>query len=57
MIERAKGILMRQTGLDEPAAFGRLQKLASEKNKKLLEIAQAILAWEEASAPQDESRS
>lgn len=52
-IERAKGILMRQTGLDEPAAFSRLQKLASDKNKKLIEIAQTILTAAEAFAPPD----
>jgi response regulator NasT len=47
-IERAKGILMKRTGLDEPNAFRRLQKLASEKNLKLAEIAGQILTAEEA---------
>ncbi len=47
-IERAKGILMKRTGLDEPAAFRRLQKLASEKNHKLVEISQMIITVEEA---------
>jgi AmiR/NasT family two-component response regulator len=47
-IERAKGILMKRTGLDEPDAFRRLQKLASEKNLKLAEIAGQILTAEEA---------
>ena len=32
VIERAKGILMKKAGLDEQAAFRRLQKLASDKN-------------------------
>ncbi|MEQ8785730.1 MAG: response regulator [Pirellulaceae bacterium] len=50
-IERAKGILMKRTGLDEPASFRRLQKLASEKNLKLAEIAVQILNAEEAFAP------
>lgn len=47
-IERAKGILMRKAALDENDAFRRLQKLASDKNKKLIEIAQMILTADEA---------
>jgi response regulator NasT len=47
-IEKAKGLLMKKTGLDEHDAFRRLQKLASDKNKKLIEIAQMILTAEEA---------
>jgi response regulator NasT len=47
-IERAKGILMKNTEMDEQAAFHRLQKLASEKNRKLVDIAQAILTADEA---------
>lgn len=49
IIERAKGILMKRTGLDEPQAFRRLQKIASEKNCKLVEIARSILVAEEVS--------
>jgi two-component system, response regulator PdtaR len=48
VIERAKGILMKKTGMDEAAAFRRLQKLASDKNHKLVEIASMILTAEEA---------
>lgn len=51
IIERAKSVLMREANLDEQAAFRRLQKLASEKNRKLLEIAQIILTAEEAMQP------
>jgi response regulator NasT len=51
VIERAKGILMKKTGLDENDAFRRLQKLASDKNRKLIEIAQIILTAEEALEP------
>lgn len=51
IIERAKGILMRKTMLDEQGAFHRLQKLASEKNRKLVDIAQVILTAEEAFEP------
>ena len=48
IIEKAKGILMKKAGLDEHDAFRRLQKLASDKNRKLIEIAQMILTAEEA---------
>jgi len=48
VIERAKGIMMKKAGLDEAAAFRRLQKLASEKNRKLVEIASMIMTAEEA---------
>jgi len=47
MIERAKGILMKKGNLDEPEAFRRLQKLASEKNHKLVEIATIIVTADE----------
>jgi response regulator NasT len=48
VIERAKGILMKRAGLDEAEAFRRMQKLASEKSRKLVDIAAAILTAEEA---------
>lgn len=51
VIERAKGILMKMAGLDENAAFHRLQKLASAKNLKLVEVARLILTAEEAFHP------
>jgi response regulator NasT len=51
LIERAKGLLMKRGRLDEPEAFRRLQKLASDKNKKLVEVAQIILLAEEAFQP------
>jgi two-component system, response regulator PdtaR len=48
VIERAKGILMKRAGLDEADAFRRLQKLASDKNLKLVKIAEMIVTAEEA---------
>ncbi len=48
IIERAKGILMKRASLDEQDAFRRMQKLASEKNKKLVEVAHMIVTFEEA---------
>ena len=47
VIERAKGILMQKGKLDEPEAFRRLQKLASDKNQKLVAIASMIVTAEE----------
>ncbi len=47
-IEKAKGILMKRTNWNEQDAFRRLQKLASEKSKKLVEIAHMVLVAEEA---------
>jgi response regulator NasT len=47
VIERAKGILMRTKRLDEGAAFLKLQKMARDQNKKLVEMAQAIIQAEQ----------
>jgi two-component system, response regulator PdtaR len=51
LIERAKGILMKKAALDEASAFRRLQKLASDKNLKLVEVARILLTAEEAFLP------
>jgi response regulator NasT len=51
VIEQAKGLLMKLTGVDEKEAFKRLQELASDKNQKLIDAAQSILAIEKAIAP------
>ena len=51
IIEQAKGILMKVTGADEKDAFRRLQDLAAERNQKLIEAAQNIVAMEKAFCP------
>jgi response regulator NasT len=43
LIERAKGLLMKQAQLDEDAAFKRLQKIARDQRKKMAEVAQMII--------------
>ncbi len=48
LIERAKGIVMNRAGVDEQEAFRRLQKLASSKNLKLVEVARLMVAADEA---------
>lgn len=47
-IEQAKGILMKSAGLDEGEAFKRLQKMASRKRIRLIEMAQAVIHAEDA---------
>jgi AmiR/NasT family two-component response regulator len=51
MIEKAKRFVMERASLDEDGAFRCLQKLAGEKSRMLIEIAQTILTAEEALAP------
>jgi response regulator NasT len=46
-IERAKGIIMKKGQIDEAEAFRRLQKIARDKNRKLIDIAHMILSVEE----------
>lgn len=48
LIERAKGLLMKKTGLNEPEAFRRMQRMSSDTNRKLVEVARLILAAEPA---------
>ena len=51
VIEQAKGVLMKVTGIDERSAFRRLQELASDKNQKLIDAAHSVLALEKALRP------
>jgi response regulator NasT len=51
VIERAKGILMMRANLSEPDAFRRLQKLARDQNRKLVDIAMMIVTAEKALQP------
>jgi AmiR/NasT family two-component response regulator len=46
IIERAKGVLMKELGLSEAEAFRRLQKTASAKNQKLIELAHLVLSMQ-----------
>ena len=43
VIERAKAILMQQSGLDEDAAHRRLRKLAMDRGEKLVPLAEKII--------------
>ena len=50
-IERAKGVLMKVGAIEEKEAFRRLQALAVEKNRKLIDAAQMVLAVEQVLLP------
>jgi response regulator NasT len=43
IVERAKGILMREKGLSEELAYGAMRKAAMNEGKRVAEIAQAVV--------------
>jgi response regulator NasT len=43
-VERAKGILMKQRGFDEPQAYHALRKMAMDKNLRIGEVAENVIA-------------
>lgn len=43
-IEKAKGLLMKQRGMDEQAAYAALRSLAMSRNLKLAELARSLVA-------------
>jgi response regulator NasT len=43
VLERAKGLLMKQMNLSEDDAFKRLRKMAMDRNIKLVEAAQRVI--------------
>jgi len=47
VIERAKGSVMKRLGVDEAEAFRRIKKLASDHNRKVVEVSQRVLSAEE----------
>ena len=44
LIERAKGIVMKQSDYDEESAYKAMQKIAMSRNMKLVELARSIIA-------------
>jgi AmiR/NasT family two-component response regulator len=48
IIERAKGIVMSRSGLDEVSAFHQLQQTARSTRQKLIDVARALLLVESA---------
>jgi two-component system, response regulator / RNA-binding antiterminator len=45
VIERAKGLLMEQRRMSEEDAYRALRKLAMDQNKRLIDVAQALLTY------------
>ncbi|WP_310619833.1 ANTAR domain-containing response regulator [Flexibacterium corallicola] len=43
LIDRAKGILMKTKGIDEPQAYALLRRSAMNQNRKIAEIAQSLI--------------
>ena len=43
-VERAKGILMKQRGFDEPEAYHALRKMAMDKNLRIGQVAENVIA-------------
>lgn len=43
VVERAKGVLMAESGLDEDEAYRRLRKLAMDRGKRLADVAQSVI--------------
>lgn len=46
-VDKAKGILMKKEGIPEDEAYRLIQKLSMDKQKKMVEIAEAIILTEE----------
>ena len=42
-IERAKGIIMKQQRIDEPAAYRLMRKTAMDRNRRVIDIARSII--------------
>ena len=49
-LDRAKGVLMQQLGLDEPAAFRWIQKAAMDRRLGMREVAEAVISGAGASS-------
>lgn len=47
VIDRAKAILMRRRGLDEPAAYALLRSHAMTTNRRIADVAEAIVTSEQ----------
>ena len=47
-IDRAKGLLMEQKGMNEEAAYKLLRRLAMDQNKRIGEVAQDIVTYAKA---------
>jgi len=55
-VERAKGAVIRRLGVDEAEAFRRMKRLASNHNRKLVDVARSVLTAEEVFAALEDPR-
>jgi len=55
LIERAKGILQRELGVNEEEAYLTLQAQSRRRRKSMREIAQALILGEELKKPEEQS--
>ncbi len=44
VVEKAKGILMKRTGMDEEAAYKSMRKMAMDRNMRIADLAQSLLS-------------
>ncbi|MEO0800404.1 MAG: ANTAR domain-containing protein, partial [Pseudomonadota bacterium] len=42
-IDRAKALIMKSRGVDEPTAYAALRKAAMDQNRKIAEVAEGLL--------------
>jgi response regulator NasT len=49
IVERAKGVLMKERSIGEDEAYRALRRLAMDRNKRIVDIAEAILTYAQAS--------
>lgn len=52
IVERAKGVLMRERRIGEEEAYRALRRLAMDRNKRIVDIAEAILTYAQVSRSQ-----
>lgn len=57
LVERAKGVLMRRLGIEEDAAYRRIQRASQDENRKMGDIAESILSAERLYTPSDAAAS
>ena len=47
IVEKGKGVVMKRLDVDEPDAFRRLRMLASNENRKLVDVCRQVIAADE----------
>ncbi|MDC9715489.1 MAG: ANTAR domain-containing protein, partial [Gammaproteobacteria bacterium] len=42
-VEKAKGLLMQRKGISEDSAYQSLRKMAMDKNKRIVDVAESVI--------------